>query len=586
VLKPIDAAKGLAAHGFCVLPAPYQKKAPAVPWKQYQDPEQRPANGQLEELFGGRALSNYWLLMGQTSRAVCADCDNKATIEWLYELVGAEVLDATPQVRTHKGRHFYFRIEPGEAVESWSLHDGDIQLDFRAEGGGVIAPPSMHERGDAYQWVRSPDEGWQPLPDVLRSRPAAAEPTTKGMTPSASAPIAEGSRSTTLTSLAGTMRRRGMTPEAITAALLVENERCVPPLPPRDVEKIATSVSRYEPERPAGARLVRMSDVQPEQVRWLWPSRVPLGKLTLLMGDPGLMKSTLTLFMAAQVTNGGAWPDCVALAGDANAPQGDVVLLTAEDGLADTVRPRLDELGADVARVWVLEAVAEPKEGGERSFNIRNDIPQLERVVMEKQAKLVVVDPLNAYTSGTDSHKAAEVRQAMSPLAAMAERCGVAVVLVHHLNKGNDDVNALYRASGSLDYVAVARSVLGVAPDPDEEGRILLVPVKLNIAAKPEGLGFRRGEEGLVFDGKRVTCSAQSAFSAKPKSDGPEMKKAKEFLSAALADGARLGREVYAEAEEAGITEETLKRSKKRLNVKSIRPGGAGPWIWMLEAPE
>lgn len=335
------------------------------------------------------------------------------------------------------------------------------------------------------------------------------------------------------------------------------------------------------------AHLIRMSDVQAEEVSWLWPSRVPLAKLTLLMGDPGLLKSTLTLYMAGRVTTGGAWPDGVALAGGSYAPEGDVVLLTAEDGLADTVRPRLDLLGADSERVWCLQAVSEEGENGERTFSLLKDIALLETVVTRHHARLVVIDPVNAYLRGADSHKAAEVRQALSPLVALAERTGAAVLLVHHLNKSDPSVNALYRASGSLDFVAAVRSVLGVAPDPDEEGRVLLMPVKLNVCAKPEGLGFRRDDTGLAFDGQPVLCNAQAAFAAKSHADSPEMTDAKDFLRRVLASGEPLAqKDITEEAAQEGITTRTLERAKAQLHVKSTRPGGRGAWYWRLEVRE
>ncbi len=388
-------------------------------------------------------------------------------------------------------------------------------------------------------------------------------------------------RDNELTRRLGIEVAKGVTGAALKARAAELND-FDPPLTGSEVEKILRSAAQWA--NPAGARVVCLEDVQPEEVSWLWPARVPLGKLTLLMGDPGLLKSTLTLYMAAKVTTGGEWPDGVALAGSSRAPVGDVVLLTAEDGLADTVRPRLDLLGADSARVWALQAVRVPGEAGERTFNLLKDIAALERVVSEKCAVLVIIDPLNAYLAGADSHKAAEVRQALSPLVAMAERCGVAVVVVLHLNKSDPSVNALYRASGSLDFVAVARSVLGVAPDPKDEGRVLLVPVKLNIARKPEGLGFRREETDLVFDGQPVSCNAQAAFAAKPRTDTPEMAKAKAFLERVLGFGELVAQKlIQEEAEEENITSRTLERAKGELHVKSTRPGGAGPWYWRLE---
>ena len=165
---------------------------------------------------------------------------------------------------------------------------------------------------------------------------------------------------------------------------------------------------------------------------------------------------------------------------------GDVVILTAEDGLADTIRPRLDVAGADVSACGSLQAVR-TEATRERPFSLAADVDALEAVVNEHGGALVILDPLDAYLQGVDGHRNSEVRGVLAPLAAMLERTGAAGLLVHHLNKDASTVNALYRAGGSLAFVAAARAVFGVAPDPDSEGRRLFLPVKLNIAAKPRG---------------------------------------------------------------------------------------------------
>src|SRR5262249_41661169 len=133
----------------------------------------------------------------------------------------------------------------------------------------------------------------------------------------------------------------------------------------------------------------RLADVQSEKVTWLWPGRLALGKLTILSGDPGLGKSFLSLDIAARLTTGQMWPD------GGPAPPGTVVLLTAEDGVADTVRARFDAAGGDPERVHVLEAMREGN--GERLFGLSRDLPALEELVQRSAAKLVIIDPVSAY---------------------------------------------------------------------------------------------------------------------------------------------------------------------------------------------
>ena len=176
-----------------------------------------------------------------------------------------------------------------------------------------------------------------------------------------------------------------------------------------------------------------------------------------------------------------------------------MLIVSAEDDAADTIRPRLDRLGADVSRITLIDGVLVDETEYARPFSLKMHVGLLHEAIVAKGATIVIVDPLNAFLGTIDSHKAAEVRGVLSPLAHVAAETHAAIVAVHHLNKGTSP-NALYRASGSLDFVAAARVVHGVARDPDNEGRRVFVPVKCNIAAMPEGLGFRIGEEGVVFD--------------------------------------------------------------------------------------
>jgi hypothetical protein len=322
-----------------------------------------------------------------------------------------------------------------------------------------------------------------------------------------------------------------------------------------------------------------MADVAPENVRFLWQGRIALGKLNIIAGDPGLGKSFLTLDVAARVSTGAEWPD-------GGAPAcGDVVILTGKDGLADTVRPRLDAMGADVARIHAIKGVCRIGENGEDVFSLADDLPLLEDEVKRARALLVLIDPLNCYLQGVDTYRGADVRRVLTPLAAMADRTGCAVLVVQHLNKGEG--NALYRPGGSVDFVAAARSVLGVAPDPDREGRRVVVSVKLNVAARPDGIGFRIDESGVVYDGEPVTMDATTAFSttARDPEECTARDEARDFLTEFLSDGPVASTRVIGEARKAGIAEKTLRRAQKAMGVTARREGGLGAdgaWSWRL----
>lgn len=340
--------------------------------------------------------------------------------------------------------------------------------------------------------------------------------------------------------------------------------------------------------------LVCLADVQPQPVTWLWPQRVALGKLTLIAGDPGLGKSFLTMDMASRVSTGAGWPD---QPGERFNPGG-VVLLSAEDDLADTIRPRLDAAGADVERITALQAVEHRDPGSKamiRAAFTLADMPALAAAITRMPGcKLVIVDPISAYMGGTDSHVNTEVRAALAPLSELAAKHGVAVVAVTHLRKGEGA--AIYRAMGSLAFVAAARAAWAVSKDKDDPTgkRRLLLPVKNNIGNDTTGLAFELRSvslasgpcAALAWEAQPVTISADDALAPprhKPGPDADERNAAVDWLRQALADGPQLARDLEEEASEAhSISKATLRRAKDALNVDAYRPQNPGPWWWQL----
>lgn len=337
-----------------------------------------------------------------------------------------------------------------------------------------------------------------------------------------------------------------------------------------------------------GPVVVRMDAVEVEAVEWTWDKRVPRRKVTLIVGDPGLGKSFLTLDMAARCSRGLAWPE----GGDA--PLGDVVIMSAEDGLADTIAPRLVTAGADRSRVHALTAIRD--ERGERAFDLSRDVAQLARVLSDLRSAarvpvLVVIDPITAYLGrDVDSHVAADVRGALAPLATLAEHERVAIVCVAHLNK--TATRALYRVSGSLAFVAAARAVLAVAADPDDPAgrRRILGSLKSNLGLPPPTLAFRVDDGRVVYDSKPVHVDITTALRGpdEARERGPS-DDAADFLRDVLAEGPVAAKEVARLAVDARISPRTLERSRARVGVVSIREGGlgaSGRWVWTLRAPE
>ena len=235
-------------------------------------------------------------------------------------------------------------------------------------------------------------------------------------------------------------------------------------------------------QKPESSR-TRLSDVQPEQVTWLWPGRIPAGKLVTLDGDPGLGKSAIALTIAATVTRAGKWPDGTWC----NEP-GDVLIMSAEDGVADTIRPRLDAADANVGRVHVIEHGLGPS--GQPVALTLGATDQIERHVAETGALLLIIDVLMAYLPG-DAYKDQDVRKALTPLAKVAERTGCTMLLLRHLRKSKGG-EAVYLGGGSIGIVGAARAGFVVTRDPDRPDDVrILASVKSNLANAPKSLAFQ-----------------------------------------------------------------------------------------------
>lgn len=332
--------------------------------------------------------------------------------------------------------------------------------------------------------------------------------------------------------------------------------------------------------RSSGLEVIPFSAIAPEILQWLWPERIPLGKIVLIIGDPGLGKSTITIWLIAQVTSGGEWPD---RPGEF-AIKGDALLLSAEDDPGDTIRPRLDAAGAEVDRVHLIKS-AILDDGKSGHFNLGRDIERLEAALKRlPNVRLLVIDPISSYLGAVDDHRNSELRGLLAPLADLVARYKLAVVGVSHLRKSPG--KAVHAALGSMAYTATARAVHLVAEDPDDKDRRLFLPVKGNLSAERSGLRFEiNRESGVIWLPGSVDVSADQALS--PERDpAPQKAEAIEFLQEILAGGAVSAKEVFEEAELRGIGRRTLERAKKELGIRSQRGGfgSGGTWEWALPA--
>jgi hypothetical protein len=335
-----------------------------------------------------------------------------------------------------------------------------------------------------------------------------------------------------------------------------------------------------ESETPEGRRitLTTASNVEPEVVRWAWEGRVPLGALSLIAGQPGLGKSTATAFMAARLSRG-------ELEGSLHGDPCDVLLVTLEDHIAAVVRPRLEAAGADLGRVHFLGVREEGQDG---LLTLPDDLQAIEEAAESLRARLLVIDPIVATLSkSTDAHKDQSVRRALAPLAAYAERAGIAVMAVMHLNKQEAD-GLLNRVSGSVGFGGAARAVLGFLRDPDDtDGEAgyerLLLPVKCNWGRYPRALKCRiesasvetrdgpSSQSLLGVIGESDITQADLTGSTEP-GEGEE---ADEFLDEQLGDGQWHPRKEIKKAADAQrlASWKTVERAAKNKGVERARKG-------------
>lgn len=331
-----------------------------------------------------------------------------------------------------------------------------------------------------------------------------------------------------------------------------------------------------------------LSDVTPERVRWLWPGRLPAGKLVVIDGDPSTGKSTLCLDLAARVSTGTAWPD------GTDCRSGDVLLLSAEDGLSDTIAPRLIAAGAALDHVHALtDVILTDDDGASRKVppSLPRDLSVVEGIVARHRVRLVVVDVLMAFLSGkVDSHRDQDVRGVLHQLAALAEKTGSTIVLIRHLNKAGGG-SPLYRGGGSIGIIGGARAAFLVARDPEDEQRRIFANSKSNLAVEPPALAYRlvddpdNGCARVAWEDQPTDHRAADLLGGPDSDDGGAQTEAVRWLVDYLTDngGQAPAGDLIKAAAKAGIAKRTVQRARKKAGVDSRKDGFGGDWVWSLE---
>jgi len=385
---------------------------------------------------------------------------------------------------------------------------------------------------------------------------------------------------------------RSLKEDAAIIAQLAEEEVCL-------AEMLQRGKGEARDEQQSEPLGVLLSEVEVEDFQWLWHRRVALRKITMLDGDPGLGKSLFTTDLAARVSMGRAMADgSPGLSG----PSG-VVLICGEDGLADTVKPRLLAAGASpeaCTRVRAIDMIPETLSDGtisQRLLSLLSDMPALEATITAMGAQLLVIDPITAYLgNGVDMYRDSDLRRVLTPLAGLAERTSAAIILVRHLNK-NTATPALHRGLGGVGFIGVARLGLLFAPNPDVEGEVLVSRHKGNIGQVPPTLAYRVVQVGeaenmprISWLGERETSAGAALAAQSAAGEDSETRSATDeavaWLRAKLSDGPLKARDVQSDARADGISEKALRTARSRIGIKPYREGGLGAegrWMWELD---
>ena len=316
--------------------------------------------------------------------------------------------------------------------------------------------------------------------------------------------------------------------------------------------------------------LIKASDIEPREVKWLWYPFIPAGKVTLLQGDPGDGKSTFILTIAAMLTRGEVLPftECEFPPEPMN-----VLYQTSEDDADDTVVPRFIRAGGVGERLHFID---------ESKTCVTFDDARIRKAIEETNAKLLVLDPLSSYIGNCSMNAANEVRPVFNHLIQTAKETGCAIVIVNHLNKMYG-TKAIYRTPGSIDVVGAVRSALLIARDPDDEEKRIMVMQKANLAPTGSAIIFSVSDDGVTIIGEieKTADEVLGSFSGMCGRPDDRTQEAIDFIRSLLVDGEEhSASECEARLKEAGIKSTTAKKAKRKLGVVSTKRQFS--WFWSL----
>ena len=319
-------------------------------------------------------------------------------------------------------------------------------------------------------------------------------------------------------------------------------------------------------------RITYYNAVSSKTVDWLWYPYIPYGKITILQGDPGEGKSTMMMQLAALITNGKAMPD-----GSGDKIPGNVIYQAAEDGIEDTIKPRLEKAGADCSMIRVIDET-------DKELSMTDD--RLEQAIIETKARLIILDPIQAYIGATvDMHRANEIRPVLKHLGIIAEKHNCAIILIGHMNKASGS-KSTYRGLGSIDIQATARSVLLVARLRDKPNIRIMAHDKSSLAPTGDAIGFEMTEDnGMVCIGP-YDITIDELLSGNEGRGKKKLDIAENFIKEYFGSNKVIpSNEIMMEAAKRSIKRNTLLSAKKKLGITSDKEkaeDGTIYWTWVM----
>lgn len=541
--------------------------------------------------------ANIGVACGEGSGLTVLDVDGDLGRETLrdLELEHGELPETPIAITGSGGNHYYFQFEPSVS-NAVRFAPG---LDIRTQGGLVIGVGSKTRREYAWEAIAPLSYELQPskMPGWLVAL-IATKPNTNGNSVHVPPePLHEGEgRNNLLFRLARSEHARGFPDAAVEAAVKALNQTFKPPLDQSEINQLIANAlripnrSNFQPTvAPRGPinRGKMAEEFDAEKVLWLWPGYIPLGKLSDLQGDPGQGKSVVTASLAAIVSRGLPFPT-----GDQCSPAG-VIMISAEDDPHDTIRPRLEAAGADLARVMLFTL------RDDELLSFPEDLDLLREAIKKTSAGLVIIDPLDAFiTDEINANQNQSIRKLLAKLAKLAGETMVAIMVVRHLNKDAKTTNPMYRGGGSIGLNAASRQVLLVGTAPDDPKLRVLAPIKENLAPLSPSLGYRVVGADLESNPEINTAKVEwcgevqydartllqepeePGSSGKRGPSGAKVEAVIERLRDILSDGCEHeAKEVEAELKTMGASHGTIWNARKKLGVRARRKGFGGAWM-------